>query len=79
MSAASVDILVLVIRSQFAACAAQRSALPLRARARAVHAREETTLKNRRFRTWANGRRQREDGRGFGVPGGGAALEKIIY
>ncbi len=67
------DILVL-----FAACAAQRSALPLRARARAVHAREETTIKYRRFQIWANGRRQREDGRGLGVPGGGAALEKII-
>ncbi len=45
----------------------------LRARARALHARVETTLKNRRFQPWANGRRQREDGRGLGVPGGGAA------
>ena len=51
---------------------------PLRARVRALHTREETTLKNRRFQPWANGRRQREDGRGLGVPGGGAALAKII-
>ncbi len=51
---------------------------PLRARARALRAHVETTIKYRRFQIWANGRRQREDGRGSGVPGGGAALEKII-
>lgn len=30
---------------------------PLRARARALRARVETTLKNRRFQPWANGQR----------------------
>ncbi len=65
-------ILVIVLRI------GELQLLPLRARARALHARVETTLKNRRFQPWANGRRQREDGRGLGVPGGGAALAKII-
>ncbi len=49
----------------------------LRARARTLHAREETKVKYRRFRLWANGQRLQEDGRGLGVPGGGAAQQKF--
>lgn len=45
---------------------------PLRVRARALRTHEETMFKNWRFRPWVNGQRIREDGRGLGVPGGGA-------
>ena len=51
----SVGIWDLIHRSLFAVCAAQRSALPLRARARAARAHEETKVKYRRFRPWVNG------------------------
>ncbi len=52
-----------------------RMGLARYARARAqVSAREETTLKNRRFRRWANGPVDTGGwSRGIGVPGGGAA------
>jgi len=42
------------------------------ARAR-VCAREETSLKNRRFRRWVAAQLTEKTGRGLGVPGGGAA------
>ena len=67
MFVSSVGIWDLMDPFLFVVCAAQRSALPLRARARAVPAHEETIVKNYRFLPLGSAQRSYEDGSGSGV------------